>query len=200
MKSMDLSQLRLDIKRTNTRISTIAKEFGVNSPVYQEAIKGYEEGYSGFTHLSSSGALQLNVGQLTRQYKDTDKPQGLESQFLLKARLSKTPTLTQIYSRGADQLGVDYKDFKKLTKTEMKTLIEQLTVIESDFKRTYEMFYSMATEDVISDVMEEMRGNDGDVSYTTLERKTKEMQQALEKLNQVPTPKGNVTNNKVIGK
>ena len=56
-------QRQSEIKRINTRISSIAKTFGTDSETYKKTIAPFlNDTYSGVTHLTKKGVLQFDTG------------------------------------------------------------------------------------------------------------------------------------------
>lgn len=145
-QAYDEATLRSNIKRANQRIAEIAKKFGRNSLVYQETVKGWQQGqFKNYVHVSKSGNIAVSY-KAAKEYSDPDNPTDKYKSYLFKGLVTKVPTVQELERRVAEELNVDYKELKKVDAVTRRNAIAGLYQIRSDINNLLALFYAAYDE------------------------------------------------------
>lgn len=177
----NIKELKADIKRANTRIVAIAKKYGLSSSAYKNAISSYSTGaFKNYINTTPSGVLQIS-SRITNEYKGGLKEGSqLPREYLFKAQLSKTPTITDIKENTANLYGLSLKDFEKLSEIEQKKRTQSYYEKRDNFTIKKEMFYELDyTDSERANLLSELYGNDG-LTYDEMERIMNRIDELLE--------------------
>ena len=139
-------QRQSEIKRINTRISSIAKTFGMESETYKKTIAPFlNDSYSGVTHFTKKGVLQFDTG--------------------LKKIVSRTSKKAiGIAKRSVKTLGQLFEGQEEFSKEKKIKNVEEKNKLDLDLKKSVEYLYQNYTDSEIQELFPELY-EDGKLSY-----------------------------------
>lgn len=159
----NVKELKADIKRANTRIVAIAKKYGRESSAYKNAIASYStSAFKPYINTTPSGVLQIS-SKIANEYKGgLREGSKLPREYLLKAQLSKTPTITDIKENTASLYGLTLSNFEKLSEEEQRAQVEKYYTKRDNFTIKKEMFYELEYTDTDRQkLLPDLYNNDG---------------------------------------
>lgn len=179
------------IKKTNMRITRIAKQFGTDSEVYKSQIKSIKSTIdSKYVYENARGELQIST-TLAKSF--TDATAARKAGYAM----GKVKTVKQTREFYAEKLGISSEDVD-LSDEEMQKLFdekaEELDEIYSDFTKAMSKFYkeSMETETEIKteidSIMKKLKDRGGQKRRLTVEEVediTKDIEEAHKKFKKI---------------
>lgn len=127
-KLLQQTQRQSLIKKINTRISAIAKVFGIDSPTYKNTIAPFLNGkYANVTHISKKGVLQFDTGK--------KKITMVESKKAIEIAQRTVKTKTELFS-----------DVEGETEQQKIKAVNKMNSIETQFKKHIEFLYDNIKE------------------------------------------------------
>ena len=139
-------QRQSEIKRINTRISSIAKTFGMESETYKKTIAPFlNDSYSSVTHFTKKGVLQFDTGLEKIVSRASKKAIGIAKRSV--------KTLGQLFE-GQD----DFSKEKKIKN------VEEKNKLDLDLKKSIEYLYQNYTDSEIEYMFPELY-EEGKLSY-----------------------------------
>ena len=139
-------QRQAEIKRINTRISAIAKTFGMESETYKKTIAPFlNDSYSGITHFTKKGVLQFDTGLKKIVSRSSKKAIGIAKRSV--------KTLSQLFE--------GQENFSKEKKIKN---VEEMNKLDLDLKKSTEYLYQNYTDSEIQYTFPELY-EEGKLSY-----------------------------------
>ena len=139
-------QRQSEIKRINTRISSIAKTFGMESETYKKTIAPFlNDSYSNVIHFTKKGVLQFDTGLKKIVSRASKKAIGIAKRSV--------KTLGQLFE------GQDGFSKEKRIKN-----VEEKNKLDLDLKKSVEYLYQNYTDSEIQELFPELY-EDGQLSY-----------------------------------
>ena len=139
-------QRQSEIKRINTRISSIAKTFGMESETYKKTIAPFlNDSYSSVTHFTKKGVLQFDTGLKK-----------------ISSRISKKAI--GIAKRSVKTLGQLFEGQEEFSKEKKIKNVEEMNKLDLDLKKSTEYLYQNYTDSEIQYMFPELY-KDGKLSY-----------------------------------
>ena len=139
-------QRQSEIKRINTRISSIAKTFGIESVTYKKTIAPFlNDSYSSVTHFTKKGVLQFDTGLKK-----------------IRSRISKKAI--GIAKRSVKTLGQLFEGQDEFSKEKRIKNVEEKNKLDLDLKKSVEYLYQNYTDSEIQYMFPELY-EEGKLSY-----------------------------------
>lgn len=139
-------QRQSEIKRINTRISSIAKTFGMESETYKKTIAPFlNDSYSSVTHFTKKGVLQFDTGLKKIVSRASKKAIGIAKRSV--------KTLEQLFE--------GQEEFSKEKKIKN---VEEMNKLDLDLKKSIEYLYQNYTDSEIQYMFPELY-EDGKLTY-----------------------------------
>lgn len=139
-------QRQSEIKRINTRISSIAKTFGMESETYKKTIAPFlNDSYSSVTHFTKKGVLQFDTGFKKISLRVSKKAIGIAKRSV--------KTLGQLFD--------GQQDFSKEKKIKN---VEEKNKLDLDLKKSVEYLYQNYTDSEIQHMFPDLY-EEGNLSY-----------------------------------
>lgn len=131
-------QRQSEIKRINTRISSIAKTFGMESETYKKTIAPFlNDSYSGITHFTKKGVLQFDTG--------------------LKKIVSRaSKRAIGIAKRSVRTLGQLFEGQEEFSKEKKIKNVEEMNKLDLDLRKSTEYLYQNYTDSEIQYMFPEL--------------------------------------------
>lgn len=150
--------LKAEVKRINTRISAIAKEFGLNSEMYKKITemgtdKQTRKLIEKFTHVTNKGVLQVNT--------NLDSLRSENFEHVVNIARKKAPTISGIRK----SLSLESKEVRKEQVIKAK---EEELFINKTLSNKLQFLYKNYTDEESRKIIPEMYENDGELSYNQL--------------------------------
>ena len=124
-------QRRSEIKRINTRISSIANRFGIESETYKKTIAPFlNDTYAVITHKTKSGVLQFDTG-------------------LKKSRTAKSRKAIGIAKRTIKTFSKLTKDLSGMSTKQKISAVENQSKFDVEIKKSIDFLYDHYTESEI---------------------------------------------------
>lgn len=122
------------IKAANRRFKEIAKKYGTDSIVYENAVKYYRDNpkFEGFINESGE-VLQIST-KIDKQYQKSDRN-------LVISFIKRAPKLGQIESQTREALGVSRDEWKKMSKEQRVSSTISVAEIASEIAPMLEALY-----------------------------------------------------------
>lgn len=144
-------QRRSEIKRINTRISAIAKRFGIESETYKKTIAPFlNKTYVDITHKSKSGVLQFDTG-------------------IKKSRTAKSRKAIGIAKRTVKTFSDLTKDLSGMTEKQKISSVENQNKFDVEIKKSIDFLYENYTESELESMYPDLF-SDGKPSYELLQQ------------------------------
>lgn len=148
---LQTTQITNALKRSNQRISQLAKTYGRNSSVYkQEAGKFMKGAYKSYISTSASGNIKFDIraiNKLIRSQGDTSQVQRMLGEIagikfdpegnLKQIKGAGVPTVSELTKRTEKKLERWGEDPGDYTRKELQTLTETLAEFSENFQTAY---------------------------------------------------------------